>query len=346
MELGGTKARMLRGLVGIAAGAALGVLAPVAAHASIGFQQDSAHSGYSAESLGAPAPRWDRDFGDDVIGYPVIADGRVIVVSWGDSWTPELHAFDEQTGRPLWTTPIPTSYSLGDPVYDDGTVFLGVSGVIQQSTAVGYVEAYDAATGQRRWRSAPHDRSIFDTPLAAGNGRVFMAGASTGSSVLAFRQSDGGLLWDRQFGGGGGSSPALSSSRVVVSHGSRTSSMSRTDGTVSWARNGRLYGDYGRTPVVSGGRVYERDPNAETGRIYDEATGSVLSSFPLGYGNAPPPAVSPSTWVYMDGARLIARRVGDNAELWRFDGDGALASAPLIVGDTAYVGSSSGTASR
>ncbi len=110
----------------------------------------------------------------------------------------------------------------------------------------------------------------------------------------------------------------------------------RASGSPLWHYSGTCEGGGGATTVLSGGIVYARD---FMGNIaLNAATGAVAGAF-----NAdPPPAFDAAHGYFLAGGTLRAEVATTRAVLWSFAGDGALASAPLVVGREVYVGSSSG----
>lgn len=89
----------------------------------------------------------------------VVAEGeRVFVVSKDCT----LGALAAATGRELWKTPVrfvPGSSCDSSPVVRDGTVYAQIMARAPEGTAgwpdARYVAAFDAATGQERWRHRP-----------------------------------------------------------------------------------------------------------------------------------------------------------------------------------------------
>jgi outer membrane protein assembly factor BamB len=71
-------------------------------------------------------------------------------------------------------------------------------------------------------------------------------------------------------------------------------------------------------------------------KILDADTGALRGTFQAD----PPPAFAGKVGLFVRTGTLQA--ISGNRTLWTFTGDGQLETAPIVVGDTAYVGSSSG----
>jgi outer membrane protein assembly factor BamB len=134
---------------------------------------------------------------------------------------------------------------------------------------------------------------------------------------------------------GDNSSPALNASSVFVSYAcGLVYSFNRTTGTEQWFSNGSCEGGGGTTPVVHGGRVYARDSLGN--KVLNAKTGALLGTFQA----TPAPAFDGNTGLFLYNGTLTAS--SGSATLWSFTGDGGLDTAPIAVGNTVYVGSSSG----
>jgi hypothetical protein len=100
-------------------------------------------------------------------------------------------------------------------------------------------------------------------------------------------------------------------------------------------------GGGGATPVVDGGQVYVRDDFCDptTGLVLDANTGNTIG----GFNSDTPPAFIGNLALYFQGGTLVGVDIPSGQQLWSFAGDGGLTSAPVIVNQTIYIGSSSGT---
>ncbi len=135
---------------------------------------------------------------------------------------------------------------------------------------------------------------------------------------------------------GDNSSPALSDTDAYVSYAcGLVYAFDRVTGQQRWFSNGPCEGGGGKTPVYHSGRVYARDFLGN--KILDAGTGNLLGTFQAG----PAPAFVGKTGLFLTNAGTLQAAQGRRT-LWTFSGDGGLDTAPIVVGATVYVGSSSG----
>lgn len=187
--------------------------------------------------------RWRAEIGPTE-SSPLVHQGRVYV---GD-WRGRVYAFDERTGRIIWT------FSAGGRV-KGGVAALGNR--IFVGSYDGRLSALDARTGALQWRSASQERlggrgSFYSTPAIA-YGRVFVG--STDGKVYSFGAKSGDLLWSRSTGGYVYSSPAVWEQLVFVgSYSGNLLAIDAATGEVRWRfrAGGRISG----SPTVMGGNVY------------------------------------------------------------------------------------------
>src|SRR6202030_206832 len=75
------------------------------------------------------------------------------------------------------------------------------------------------------------------------------------------------------------------------------------------------------------------------GLVLDANTGNVIG----GFNSDLPPAFIGNLALYFQSGTLVGVDIPSGQQLWSFAGDGGLTSAPVIVNQTIYIGSSSGT---
>jgi outer membrane protein assembly factor BamB len=190
-----------------------------------------------------------------------------------------------------------------------------------------------ATTGALNWTTQLQSPGDLDSPPTASNGVVYVSG---GGQLYAVSETDGSVVGSQQVENGDNSSPALNASSVFVSYAcGLTYSFNRTSGTEQWFSNSSCEGGGGKTAVVSGGKVYARDPDLGN-KLLNAKTGALLGTFQAG----PAPAFDGNTGLFLYNGTLTAS--SGSATLWSFTGDGGLDTAPIAVGSTVYVGSSSG----
>ena len=95
-----------------------------------------------------------------------------------------LYALRADNGATVWRTPVPGGRYYTQPVVLDGSVYM--------STEIGYVIAFNAATGAERWRYQPPHFEIGLSSLAAANGLIYVCVQRT---FYALRARDGALRW-------------------------------------------------------------------------------------------------------------------------------------------------------
>jgi outer membrane protein assembly factor BamB len=300
---------------------------------TVAFQVDVAHSGNQpASTLRPPLTRaWTVDFSSsaDFVSYPLIVDGRVFVTtsaSTGANAT--LRALDLATGAVIWgPTTIGGVDQWSNAAYDAGRVYVLVSS--------GLLTAFDAGTGAMLWSKQLPGQNDFTSPPTAAGGMVFTGGAGLGGTAYAVDGTAGAVLWTASVQGGDVSSPALSADAVFFNYACvQAYAFSRTDGTMLWHHDGPCSGAGGATPVYSQGRLWARD-SAMSNLVLDATTGGALGSFSA----TVIPAFADQRGFFLAGTTLQALDVATRTILWSFDGDGLLASAPLVVNGFVYIGS-------
>jgi outer membrane protein assembly factor BamB len=294
------------------------------------YQISVAHDGFSGDTtiVSPLSARWSHAFAGPV-SYPLIVGGMVYVTvaDNGGSNGTNLYALDQATGSVVWSQPISGTYFWSNAAYDNGEIFvLNYDGLLRE---------FNAATGAPGWSVQLPGQDAFSSPPTADGGVVYTGGAGSGGTVYAVSEADGSVLWTQAVANGDNSSPALSSTSVFVSYTCQNVyAFDRTTGTSLWSDSGPCEGGGGKTPVYYNGQVYIRDFNGN--QILDAGTGQVVGTFSAG----PAPAFAGKTGLFLSGGTLQAA-IGKRT-LWTFTGDGGLDTAPIVVGTTVYVGSSSG----
>jgi len=95
----------------------------------------------------------------------------------------------------------------------------------------------------------------------------------------------------------------------------------------------------GNTPAVNSGAVYSPNSTDFSGDVYAAETGVVLGA----YAASAIPAVSPTSAYTLYDSTLQATLLKNGYVEWSFVGDGNLVTAPVVVNNYVFVGSSSGT---
>lgn len=319
----------LLGVLAAPAGAATGTVPPGPTSAAA-YQIGVSHDGYSGDTtIVAPLThRWSVNFTGSV-SYPLIAGGMVFVTVADNagSYGTTLHALSKASGATVWSRPISGGYYWSNAAYDSGQVF-----VVNWD---GLLRAFNATSGKLDWSVQLPGEYAFSSPPTASNGVVYIGGSGFGGTLYAVSETHGTVLWTQPVVNGDNSSPALSGTSVFVSYACpRVYAFNRTTGQRQWSSNGPCEGGGGKTPVYHGNKVYARDSSGN--KILDAGTGKLLGTFQAG----PAPAFDGTVGLFLNGGVLTASSGGHT--VWTFSGDGRLDTAPVAVGNTVYVGSSSG----
>jgi len=317
----------------------LGLLAPSVASATstdqaVAYQLDPAHDG---DQTGSPitAPlslAWSVTL-QGSISYPLIVNGVVYVTagSIANGYGTTLYALDQATGATLWSHPLGGNYDWSGLAYDAGQVFT--------VNFNGELTAFNAATGATDWSRSLPGQSAFSSPPTAIDGYVYTSGAGSGGTVYAVSEATGQLAWTAPVANGDHSSPAVDSSGVYVSYaGDQDYAFNPFTGALLWHHQTDVSGGGGKTPVLAAGDIFGRD--ALKGNVVLPAGGGAsLGSF----ASTPAPAIGGGQAYMLSSGELNAvNDSGLGTSAWTFSGDGKLDSAPLLVGNLVFEGSSSG----
>jgi outer membrane protein assembly factor BamB len=304
------------------------------------YHQDAARSGrvVFGEPLTFPdSPAWSVDIGSSV-SYPLIADGRVFVLSAGTSTGgrgTRLHALDLATGVALRDpVDIPNAFSSwGGTAYAAGRVFVvNFDGVLQ---------SFDGATGTPGWTTALSEVSpgIFDAAPAVFDGIVYVGAADR---LFAVDGASGMVRWVSRFVSS--TAPfAVAADGVYVSYACEERKLDLLTGSVVW-RHVRCSGGGGLTPAYANGLAFVRDIGLGKAAIYDAVTGEQAGSFGL-VGPAFPqiPAISPDALFVADSGRLRSFDLQAKTTNWDVGFVDPIASEPILIDGTVFAVSGDGT---
>jgi outer membrane protein assembly factor BamB len=324
-------------VIGIAAAGLFATPAPPAGAQATAFQADPAHTGFVPR--GGPSPPLRRAWTHRLpaqSSYPVIAEGKVFVVAGkAHGRGAQVLALSARTGRRVWRRDL-GRYGGGNPAYDQGRLY-----VVRGTPLDNGLRAFSAADGRLLWQTGLG--TSFSPPVATG-GEVYLA---TGSSLRAFRGSDGAPLWHVV---GPDQGVAVENGMVYAETGCASlGAFSADTGRALWEAQRSCPRDATESFAVHDGRLYVYglfDVPPED--VYDAATGALVGGIRTDYA----PAFAGRIGVFANarlpgehllfGHTLVARSLPNGRRRWRFRGDGYLDTAPLIVGRTVYVGSGSG----
>jgi outer membrane protein assembly factor BamB len=223
------------------------------------------------------------------------SDAQRVFAVFDASTGNRLAAFDLKAGKQLWTTA--TDGKLGGdfpPIVDSGRVYL--------MNRDGFLDAYDAATGNRLYRFAyaPEDPEC-PSGQALANNRLFFGGGqhdgshSPGKFLWAINPTTGKELWKYQthliasYISECFSTPAVSSDTVVVTSSNSIFALCASTGVLLWSRKSEgVSGGYPKpyplsAPTIVNGVVYA----ARNGAIdsWNLSDGKPLPSFPVELGS-------------------------------------------------------------
>jgi outer membrane protein assembly factor BamB len=200
---------------------------------------------------------------------PLVDGGRVYV---GD-WSGKEYAFDEHTGKLLWSTALRGQVKGGASV-TGRRLFVG--------DYSGHLSALDTRTGRIVWQASAQPRfgstgNFYATPAVA-YGRVYIG--ATDGKMYSFGASTGDLRWSQSTGGYVYSSASVWRDRVFVgSYSHQFTCFDAATGNVKWqfTADGPISG----SSTVVAGRVYFATL-AGTTYALDARTGAKLWTFPDG----------------------------------------------------------------
>lgn len=153
--------------------------------------------------VGGPKQLWTRDLGD---GYSAILNiGEALYTMYRKGSQDVVIAIDGSTGKTIWETAIDAPHVSGmntEAGSGPHSTPLIVGDRIFVTTVIAHLVALDRKTGKRLWS---HDlwqqfkgnfleRGYAASPLAYKEAVIVPVGGA-GHALMAFRQSDGGVLW-------------------------------------------------------------------------------------------------------------------------------------------------------
>lgn len=311
----------------------LSVVAAPALPPASAYRMNESHDGVLITSNGikypaTSSPTWTLDLGAPV-SYPLIANGKVFVTTANPdgSYGSRLYALDAHTGAMLWgPVAVAGTYFGSGLTYDNGRVFVLMFD--------GIVSAFNAADGGALWNTKLPGDWYQGSPNAYG-GIVFVDGEG---GLSAVDEASGSILWTNSTAGSTEfSSPAISSEGVYTQNSSCVSgAFDPMDGTRQWQSQSNCTFSWGYTPIVKGGFVFGRTGSSID--LFDAVTGV----YSVSLGSARAPAITATALIALNAGMLSSTRLSDRVQTWSFTGDGNLVTAPVVVNDTVFVGSSTG----
>ena len=304
----------------------------------------ASQDGISALNTSNGALLWHYAAKDTGSTWPLEVNGTVYFSSSSDNGSGTLYALRATDGIPLW------QYKTGSytniPIVTNGVVYTNSDG--------GTFAALRASDGHQLWKRTL-DANFIQSPLLvdgvlyATTTKILPPSASRNASPLQGATALGALLWNTFQ-----NVPAVQT--VPQKQGlSSVYAIRASDGTVLWHytfNNGK--NSWASWLSVENGIVYASAANAEgttgTGDMYalQSSNGSVLWHDTL--QASPSSALLANGVIYLTTSdnsgygAVYAVRAHDGSPIWSYPISGALFAAPVLEGNTIYVGSTNGMA--
>ncbi len=295
---------------------------------AVSYQINNAHTGsivFNSVSLPSAAS-WSVNLGG-APSFALIVGQRVFVMA-AVSGNSQVSALDAATGASIWG---PIAFSgIGGIGYDAGTLFVN-SGTFASN---GILTALDATTGSPKWSATIPGVFAGQSPPVAAQGLVYML---EDGDLTAFDEASGAQVWQGGVTGTNGA-VAVTVDGVYVSQPCTAVDYQPVSGATIWFTNTGCDGGGGDTPVVSGNKFYAPIGGFFSGNTYDAESGVLLG----GFGYSAPPAINASSIFVLRTSTLQGITLSNNQVNWSFAGDGVLVTAPIVVNNYVFVGSSAG----
>jgi outer membrane protein assembly factor BamB len=269
------------------------------------------------------------------LGSPAFDTQRI----YSGTDTGVLQAISRKSGKGVWKfTTDENSAIYTTPELGDGRVYVEATD--------GNVYALDAAGGQLRWKFLRPDGSLgYSSPVFA-DGSLYICGETT---LYRLNPRNGEVIWQKYIGGKSLSTVAIGGGRLFVGgDGTGLTAHSLGDGSILWTFVGRIKNDWFGSPTVTNGMIYVStynryvygiDANTGGGKWSLQVPGSALSTPAVDTKRS---VVYVTSTTYKDNPTLTAIDGKTGKKLWDYK-LGHTTGSPIIVGDTLYVGSTTGT---
>jgi len=201
-----------------------------------------------------PEPLWRRPLGEGYSGVAVA--NRRLFTLYRDGGDEVAIALDPGTGETLWEQRWSEPDARLNRQYGPGphSTPLVVAGRVFAVGALGHLAALDAASGRPLWSKelidelggTLMDRGYAPSPIAWRDTVIVPVGGS-GHAVMAFRQSDGGVVWGSQDFGNAPASPLLievgGEPQLVVFMAAGLAGLDPESGALLWSHEHRTRWD-------------------------------------------------------------------------------------------------------
>lgn len=291
---------------------------------AVTYQINAAHSGSVTFAAGFAAPLhklWSYDTGNS-LSYPLIADGKLYVVSGGT----DVFALDAFTGQRKWEHLLGGNDNLG--AYDNGKLFFENSN--------GQVTALKAGSGKQLWAAQASSDFSSSVPIAVRR-KVFVGGPA----VTAIDEATGAVDWTQGIEATD-SAVAYGNGGLYAGGPSQYYKFAIKDGTLLWHYSGCCEGGGGISPVYFDKRVYLTDW-AEGNYVLNSMDGSVDGSFS---GGMPPTLYKADVHggyaLEIANGKLYCLDARTGNVVWSVAND-QMVAPPIVVNGQPIVATNSGT---
>jgi outer membrane protein assembly factor BamB len=251
-------------------------------------------------SAAAPRPLWRRPLGEGYSGVAVA--NRRLFTLYRDGGDEVAAALDPGNGQTLWEQRWPEPDARLNRQYGPGphSTPLVVAGRVFAVGALGRLAALDAASGRTLWTrelvddlgGTLMDRGYAPSPIAWRDTVIVPVGGA-GHAVVAFRQSDGGLVWSSQDFGNAPSSPLLidvgGATQLVVFMAAEIAGLDPESGALLWRHEHRTRWDLNISMPVwnaeDGILFYSSAYDAGSGALRLTREGDATRAEPLWFTN-------------------------------------------------------------
>jgi outer membrane protein assembly factor BamB len=279
-------------------------------------------------------PLWDAAMGSlthyfspSIAGEHVLFGAQSNIASGGDPGRLSSYRFD---GREQWRRELAITSS---PTTVDGGVVLGES-----AESGAQLRALASGDGSDRW-TAPLDATTLRGAPAVVDDVVYATATLRGGDagvVVARDAADGSAIWSQSVDAGLTAAPAVQDGTVYVqADDGRLLTLDAESGEPGWSVS---LGESGATaPALTASRVVGLVENTLVG--IDLATGERVWETDIGYALINGVSIAGGR-AYVGGSRLSAVDVASGNLAWEqpIPGQGGAYGAPVVVGNTAFVG--------
>ena len=295
--------------------------------------------------------KWKADTGGVVAARPLLFRDQVIIGSFDQN----LYSLDTQDGSERWKVK-GTNWFWAGAVTDGSTIFapsmdgniyaLDGSGRLLWGSEDGNLYAYDAVTGEEKWRFATGGK-IWSTPVVR-DGVVYFG--SHDRSIYAVFLDSGEQKWKADTGGVVAARPLLFRDQVIIgSFDQNLYSLDTQDGSERWKVKGTNW--FWAGAVTDGSTIFA--PSMD-GNIYAlDGSGRLLWKHQVGSSIVSTPVILPQGLVVAgkDGTITVLDKttqdIGLSRVLYSPSPRDAEITAPLFAnGSSVFVGANDSTVTR